>query len=214
MRLRKDWGARPALEASEMFKSLDEAKELKGRWKEEFNNSNDIILELGCGKGQFSRGIAQRYKEKNIVAIDLKDEVLYKALIKHQEAEIENIRLIAMNIMMINEILDKDEISRIYINFCNPWPKDRHKKRRLTHSTFLERYKLFMKKGSEIWFKTDDDELFEESQEYFKESGFKINFMTYDLHNSEYNEQNIKTEYEEKFTDMDIKTKFLIAEWI
>ncbi|WP_461204709.1 tRNA (guanosine(46)-N7)-methyltransferase TrmB [Clostridium sp. DL1XJH146] len=213
MRLRKDWTARPTLEASGMFKSLDEAKELKGRWSGEFNNSNDIILELGCGKGQFSRGIAQRYNEKNIIAIDLKDEVLYKALLKHQEAEIENIRLVAMNIMMINEILDKDEISRIYINFCNPWPKDRHKKRRLTHNTFLERYKLFLKMGSEIWFKTDDDELFEESQEYFKQSGFEIKFMTYDLHNSEYNEQNIKTEYEEKFMEMNIKTKFLIAKW-
>ena len=118
-----------------------------------------------------------------------------------------------MNIAQIDEVFDKDEISRIYINFCNPWPKRRQKKRRLTHTVFLNRYRKFLKLGSEIWFKTDDRELFEESQEYFKENGFEIKYLTYDLHSSDFTE-NVVTEYEEKFTSLGMKTMFLIAKML
>ncbi len=211
MRLRKKWWARPELEASPTFKSLDEAKELKGKWNEEFKNNNDIYLELGCGRGGFTAKTALKYPDKNIVAIDLKDEILVMTLKNINEAEVTNVRIIAMNIGGIAEIFDKNEISRIYINFCNPWPKDRHKKRRLTHTRFLTEYKKFIKKGTEIHFKTDDLELFEESFEYFEESGFEILYKTYDLHNSEYAEENIMTEYESKFKEKGIKSKFLIA---
>ncbi|MGL4773786.1 MAG: tRNA (guanosine(46)-N7)-methyltransferase TrmB, partial [Clostridium sp.] len=99
---------------------------------------------------------------------------------------------------------------RIYINFCNPWPKERHKKRRLTHNRQLEKYKTFLRPEGEIWFKTDDDPLFEESLEYFKESGFNIEYITYDLHKSGF-KGNVVTEHEKMFTGMGIKTKFLIA---
>lgn len=211
MRLRKKWWARPELEASPTFKSLDEAKELKGKWNEEFKNNNDIYLELGCGRGSFTAKTALKYPDKNIVAIDLKDEILVMTLKNINEAEVTNVRIIAMNIGGIAEIFDENEISRIYINFCNPWPKDRHKKRRLTHTRFLTEYKKFIKKGTEIHFKTDDLELFEESFEYFEESGFEILYKTYDLHNSEYAEENIMTEYESKFKEKGIKSKFLIA---
>ncbi|MCY6957093.1 tRNA (guanosine(46)-N7)-methyltransferase TrmB [Clostridium brassicae] len=211
MRLRKKWWARPELEASHLFKSLDEAKELKGKWSQEFQNNNDIYLELGCGRGGFTTKTAQRYTDKNIIAIDLKDEILVMALRNLVEAEIENARIIAMNIGGISEVFDENEISRIYINFCNPWPKDRHKKRRLTHTKLLIEYKKFIKKGTEIYFKTDDLELFQESFEYFEESGFEIVYKTYDLHNSEYKEENIMTEYESKFKELGIKSKFLIA---
>ncbi len=115
-----------------------------------------------------------------------------------------------MNIMGIAEVFDKDEISKIYINFCNPWPKERHNKRRLTHTKLLTEYKKFLKPNTEIWFKTDDKELFEDSQEYFKESGFNIEYITYDLHNSDFKE-NIKTEYETKFESMGMKIMFLRA---
>jgi len=107
---------------------------------------------------------------------------------------------------------EKDVIERIYINFCNPWPKDRHKKRRLTHTRQLQKYKKFLKSGAEIWFKTDDDELFEESLEYFKECNLEIKYITYDLHASGF-EGNVSTEHEEMFTAQGIKTKFLIAEY-
>lgn len=127
--------------------------------------------------------------------------------------EIDNVLLTAYEIQIIQNILNKkDKVDRIYINFCNPWPKERHKKRRLTHTRQLEKYKRFLKKGSEIWFKTDDDELFEESIEYFKESNLEIKYITYDLHNSGF-EGNVTTEHEDMFTAQGIKTKFLIAKY-
>jgi len=211
MRLRKKWWARPEMEASSL--TITEQQKYKGKWKEEFKNQNDIYLELGCGRGKFLCTQALNNTNINYIGIDLKDEVLIYALKKLQEAEVTNVRIIPMNIAQIEEVFSKDEISRIYINFCNPWPKRRQKKRRLTHTVFLNRYRKFLKPGSEIWFKTDDGELFEESQEYFKENDFKIRYLTYDLHNSDFTE-NVVTEYEEKFTSLGMKTMFLIAKML
>ena len=206
MRLRKKWWARPEMEASSL--TITEQQKYKGKWKEEFKNQNDIYLELGCGRGKFLCTQALNNTNINYIGIDLKDEVLIYALKKLQEAEVTNVRIIPMNIAQIEEVF-----SRIYINFCNPWPKRRQKKRRLTHTVFLNRYRKFLKPGSEIWFKTDDGELFEESQEYFKENDFKIRYLTYDLHNSDFTE-NVVTEYEEKFTSLGMKTMFLIAKML
>lgn len=208
MRLRKKWWARPELESSQFF--ITNAMEHCGRWKEEFKNSNEIQLELGCGRGRFISERARANPNINFVAIDLKDEVLIYTLRRVIEAEVTNVRIVPLNIQLIEGVFGKDEISKIYINFCNPWPKDRHKKRRLTHTRFLNEYKKFLKPQGEIWFKTDDTELFEESQEYFKESGFSIEYLTYDLQKSDFAE-NIVTEYEEKFTSKGMKTMFLIA---
>ncbi|ADK16014.1 MULTISPECIES: tRNA (guanosine(46)-N7)-methyltransferase TrmB [Clostridium] len=211
MRLRKKWWARPEMEASSL--TITEPQKYKGKWKEEFKNQNDIYLELGCGRGKFLYTQALNNTNINYIGIDLKDEVLIYALKKLQEAEVTNARIMPMNIAQIEEVFDKDEISRIYINFCNPWPKRRQKKRRLTHTVFLNRYRKFLKLGSEIWFKTDDRELFEESQEYFKENDFEIKYLTYDLHSSDFAE-NVVTEYEEKFTSLGMKTMFLIAKML
>lgn len=208
MRLRKKWWARPELEASNLF--VPKASDNKGKWNEVFGNSNPIYLELGCGRGGFLTKHAEANPNINYVAIDLKDEVLIYGLHKLQEKNIENARLTAMNIDFIEDVFEKDEVSKIYINFCNPWPKDRHNKRRLTHTRFLEKYKKFLKPGSEIWFKTDDTDLFNASQEYFKESGFEIEFLTYDLHKSDF-EGNVMTEYETKFTSLGMKTMCLTA---
>lgn len=209
MRLRKKWWARPEMEASRLV--VTEPQELRGKWNNEFGNSSDIYLELGCGRGRFISEHAVNNPDNNYIGIDLKDEVIIFALRKVVERELENVRIIPMNIMGIGEVFDKNEISRIYINFCNPWPKLRHNKRRLTHTKFLTEYKKFIKSGSQIWFKTDDTDLFEDSQEYFVENGFKINYLTYDLHNSDFKD-NIVTEYEAKFTSLGMKTMFLIAE--
>lgn len=210
MRLRKKWWARPELEQSKEV--VTEPSLLKGNWKEEFNNSNPIYLELGCGKGRFISGQSQANKDINFIGIDLKDEVLVYALrkVNEVEREVDNIRLIPLEIAFIEEVFDKNEISRIYINFCNPWPKLSHNKRRLTHSRFLERYKTFLQPESEIWFKSDDKELFDDSLEYFNESGFELLYHTYDLHNSDFKE-NIMTEYEEKFRSKGMKIMFLRA---
>lgn len=210
MRLRKKWWARPELESSNIF--VNNPRELKGKWKQEFKNNNPIHLELGCGRGGFLVQKALKHPDINHIAIDLKDEVLVYALrkVKEVEPEIQNARIVALNISFIADLFEKDEIEKIYINFCNPWPKDRHNKRRLTHTKFLTEYKKFLRKGSQVWFKTDDKDLFEASLEYFKESGFRLDFVSYDLHNSDF-EDNVMTEYETKFTALGMKTMALIA---
>jgi tRNA (guanine-N7-)-methyltransferase len=208
MRLRKKWWARPELEQSPVV--VIDPKENKGRWNEVFGNGNDIYLELGCGRGGFIAARAAQEKDKNFIAIDLKDEVLIYALEKVNNEKLTNVRLIPMNISWVADIFDKDEISRIFINFCNPWPKLRHNKRRLTHGRFLTLYKEFIKPESEIWFKTDDKGLFVDSIDYFKDNGFEVIYLTYDLHNSGF-DRNVLTEYEAKFTSLGMNTMFLIA---
>lgn len=215
MRLRKKPWARPELEACSFF--ITNPSDYKGKWREFFNNNNPIYLELGCGKGTFIAVHGAENKDKNYIAIDIKDEVLVLAKrnieksYNEKEAETNNIKLMAQEILLINDILgDGDKIDRIYINFCNPWPKKKHKKRRLTHTNQLKNYKNFLSEDGEIYFKTDDDELFEESLEYFKDSGFNIEYITYDLHNSDF-EGNVRTEHENMFSEQGIKIKFLIA---
>ena len=216
MRMRKKPWARPELEGCDFF--VIKPSDYKGKWRETFaRKDNPIYLELGCGKGTFMAVHASENKDINYIAIDIKDEVLVLAKRNIEKAfedkneVIDNVKLMAQEIAIIDEMLsEEDVIDRIYINFCNPWPKERHKKRRLTHTRQLEKYKKFLKSGAEIWFKTDDDELFEESLEYFKESNLEIKYITYDLHNSGF-EGNVTTEHEEMFTAQGIKTKFLIA---
>lgn len=192
-------------------------KEYKGKWKEFFGNDKPIYLELGCGKGTFMAVHASENPDINYIAIDIKDEVLGLAKRNIEKAyeeknrKTDNVKLMAQEIGLISEILsEEDVVSRIYINFCNPWPKEKHKKRRLTHMRQLEQYKTFLKSEGEIHFKTDDDELFEESLEYFNEAGFRIKYITYDLHNSDV-EGNVQTEHEKMFSEQGIKIKFLIA---
>ena len=216
MRLRKKPWARPELEACNFF--VQNPKEYKGKWSSSFKNEGIMYLELGCGKGNFVSVHGARNKDKNYIAIDIKDEVLVldkrniERVYKENNEILDNVKLMAQEIGLINDILgEEDKIDRIYINFCNPWPKEKHKKRRLTHTRQLENYKKFLVNNGEIWFKTDDDNLFEESLEYFKESGFDVIYKTYDLHNSEYDKDNIRTEHENMFTEKGIKIKFLIA---
>lgn len=215
MRLRKKPWARPELEACNFF--IVNPSEYKGRWRESFNNNNPIYLELGCGKGTFVAVHGSENPNINYVAIDIKDEVLVLAKRNIEKAydekglEVSNLKLMAQEIFLINDVFSKEDIvDRIYINFCNPWPKERHKKRRLTYPTQLEKYKEFLSKEGRIYFKTDDDELFEESLVYFKESGFEIEYITYDLHKSDF-VGNVRTEHENMFSEQGIKIKFLIA---
>ncbi|MCF0149328.1 MAG: tRNA (guanosine(46)-N7)-methyltransferase TrmB [Clostridium sp.] len=215
MRLRKKPWARPELEACNFF--IVNPSEYKGRWKESFNNNNPIYLELGCGKGTFVAVHGSENPNINYVAIDIKDEVLVLAkrniekAYEEKDLEVNNLKLMAQEIFLINDVFSTEDIvDRIYINFCNPWPKERHKKRRLTYPTQLEKYKEFLSKEGRIYFKTDDDELFEESLAYFKESGFEIEYITYDLHKSDF-VGNVRTEHENMFSEQGIKIKFLIA---
>lgn len=215
MRLRKKPWARPELEACNFF--ITNPSENKGKWKQSFVNDNPIYLELGCGKGTFIAVHGSENEDINYIAIDIKDEVLVLAKRNIEKAyedknkEINNLKLMAQEIALINDIFsEEDVVDRIYINFCNPWPKERHKKRRLTHTRQLENYKNLLAEDGEIYFKTDDDELFDESIEYFKESGFNIDYITYDLHKSDF-VGNVRTEHENMFSEQGIKIKFLIA---
>ncbi len=208
MRLRKKWWARPELEKSPLV--IIEPRDFKGKWSEVFGNNNEIYLELGCGRGEFTAKNAIQNPDKNYIAIDLKDEVLVCTLRNVLKMEISNVRIIPLQIAFIEEIFSENEISRIYINFCNPWPKDRHNKRRLTHTKFLEKYKQFIRENTEIWFKTDNIDLFDDSMEYLQSSNFEINYYTYDLHNSSFKE-NVTTEYENKFAKLGMKIMFVKA---
>ncbi len=217
MRIRYKKWARPELEASKFY--IDNPEELKGKWKEKFKNKNNPIhLELGCGKGQFISNLAVKHQDINYIAIDLVDAMLGLAkrnveqVYKENNLEPTNIYLTRFDIERILLILDKkDEIERIYINFCNPWPKGKHRKKRLTHTRQLEKYKEFLKPNAEIYFKTDDDDLFNSSLGYFDETGFEIVKKTYDLHSENIFEENIETEHEKMFSEQGIKIKALIA---
>lgn len=215
MRIRRKPWARPELAACEFFVNCP--SENKGKWANAFKKKQPLYLELGCGKGSFISRLASENLDKNFLAVDIKSEVLAlakrnveKAYAK-KELVVDNVLLTAQNIEQIGEIFgDDDRVERIYINFCNPWPKPRHKKRRLTHPRQLASYKNFLVPGGEIYFKTDDDGLFDESINYFSESGFEVNYITRDLHNSEF-VGNIPTEHEKMFSEQGIKIKFLIA---
>lgn len=217
MRIRYKKWARPELEASEFYE--DEPEKWKGRWKEHFKKQGQpFMLELGCGKGQFISKLALENQSINFLAIDLVDAMLGLAKrnveeeFKNAQVEPENVMLTRFDIERIGLILGKeDNVERIYINFCNPWPKGKHRKKRLTHTRQLEKYKEFLSKNGEIYFKTDDDGLFESSLIYFKEAGFEIIKQTYDLHAEPIFERNIETEHEKMFTDQGIKIKALIA---
>lgn len=217
MRIRYKKWARPELEASAFYE--DEPEKWKGKWKEHFKNPDlPFMLELGCGKGNFISKLAVENLDINFLAIDLVDAMLGLAKrnveASYKEANInpDNVILTRFDIERINLILDReDKVRRIYINFCNPWPRGKHRKKRLTHTKQLEKYKEFLVPGGEVYFKTDDDELFESSLYYFEDCGFEIVDKTYDLHKEPIFERNIETEHEIMFTKQGIKIKALIA---
>jgi len=213
MRIRyKPW-ARPELEASEFY--IDNPEEYKGKWKELFKNKqNPIHLELGCGKGGFISKLAAQNPNINYIAIDMVDAMLGLARrniereYEERNIPINNIYITRFDIERILMILDdNDKIERIYINFCNPWPRGKHRKKRLTHIRQLEKYKQFLKPSGEIFFKTDDDGLFNDSLLYFEQAGFEVLGKTYDLANTPEFWNNIETEHERMFKNDGIKIK-------
>lgn len=216
MRIRFKAWARPELEASKFY--IDNPEDYKGKWKTLFDNDNPIHLELGCGKGNFISQIAVKNENINYVAIDLVDAMLGLAkrnieqVYAENNKEPENVYITRYDIERILNIFDKnDKIERIYINFCNPWPRGKHRKKRLTHTRQLEKYKEFLVPEGEIFFKTDDDGLFTDSLGYFTESGFEIEDKTFDLANFADFWDNIVTEHEKMFMDEGIKIKAVRA---
>lgn len=216
MRIRKKAWVEPELNACNFF--IKQPSENIGKWQDAFKRKQPIHLELGCGKGSFIAKLASQNQNINYMAIDLISQMLglakrnieeeYKAI----DREVDNVLIMSHEIEIIQNMMNENDIvDRIYINFCNPWPKPRHNKKRLTHTRQLENYKKFLKDNGEIYFKTDDDNLFRASIKYFEEAGFKIEKITYDLHNEQIWNNNIETEHEKMFTKQGIKIKALIA---
>ena len=219
MRIRYKKWARPELEASKFY--IDNPEEYKGKWKTLFNNGNPIHLELGCGKGGFISQIAPLNPDINYIAIDLVDAMLGLAKrnieekYKEQNKETDNIYITRYDIDRTLNIFDQnDRIERIYINFCNPWPRGKHHKKRLTHTRQLEKYKQFLVLGGKIYFKTDDDNLYFDTLSYIEQAGLQIEKTTQDLEKEEnfwQDQQNYETEHEKMFKEQGIKIKAIIA---
>lgn len=215
MRIRRKPWAIPELSVCPFF--VGDAAAQKGKWKAAFKQQQPLCLELGCGKGGFAAQIALENPEKNFLAVDIKSDMLGVArrnivkLFEENGKEVENLLITAFNVEHIENMLSpEDEIDRIYINFCNPWPRGKHNKRRLTYPLKLEKYKQFLKKGGEIRFKTDDLPLFNDSLEYLEQTGYEIIYKTNDLHNSDVTD-NILTEHEIMFSEEGIKINYCIA---
>ena len=190
MRLRNVPGARETIIENQF--SIQEPEQKKGKWAEVFGNDHPIHIEVGMGKGQFIIEMARRNPEVNYIGIEKYSSVLVRAVEKLEDFEQDNLRLIRMDAENIEEVFDKDEVDRIYLNFSDPWPKDRHAKRRLTSTRFLERYDNILTPEGRV--------MFDFSLEQVEEAGWILENHTYDLHHSEYNEGNVMTEYEEKFS--------------
>ena len=169
-------------------------------FKRDKNLQNPLWLEIGCGKGDFVCGMAERYPDSDLIALERIPDVAMLAMEKCKARELSNVRFIIGNVAKLWDIFADRSIDRIYLNFSDPWPKAGHAKRRLTHRDFLGQYKRILKPGGAIFFKTDNRGLFDFSLDEFRECGFRLENLTYDLHSSEYNADNIETEYERNFS--------------
>lgn len=213
MRIRTKQWARPELAACDYF--IDEPLKMKGKWDSFYEKKQPLHLDLGCGKCTFLAELAYRNKDVNYIGVDISYDILGVARRnisqRFDEEEVKNVALLSYNIEKITDLFGENEkADRIYINFCNPWQKARCHKRRLTHTRQLESYKKILAENGEIWFKTDNDDLFLSSLRYFEEAGFEIYDKTYDL-NSIPDTGNILSEHEVMFEAQGIKTKALKA---
>ncbi len=201
MRLRNIKGADEKIATSEFV--VQNPKDYKGKWGELFQNNSPLHIEIGMGKGQFLHTLAKQNPNINYVGIERYSSVLLRAIQKMEEEEVSNLKFICIDAKEIVEVFDTEEVDKIYLNFSDPWPKDRHAKRRLPSKEFLARYDLILKKDGFLEFKTDNRGLFDFAIEQLSEAGWLAKAVTYDLHNDEEMVKgNIMTEYEEKFSSI------------
>lgn len=206
MRLKNIKGASEKILLGKYF--ISNPSDYKGKWNKLFNNNNPIYIEIGMGKGNFIIKNALNNPDINYIGIEMYDSVILRAVEKTNELELNNLYLIRMDARLIEDIFDK-EIDLIYLNFSDPWPKERHAKRRLTSPRFLERYDKIFKNNNIIIMKTDNNPLFDYSLETLKEYGYVLSNISRNLHNEKDNI--ITTEYEDKFTSIGIKINYLEA---
>ena len=206
MRLKNIPGAKEAVQKSEYV--VQDPQALRGRWHEFFGKDAPLYIEVGMGKGRFIMEMARKHPDICLIGIEMYDSVLLRALQKKQELEeagilLPNLKFIRVDARLLPEIFEKNEVDRIYLNFSDPWPKARHDKRRLTSRVFLQRYDQILKPDGKVEFKTDNRTLFDFSLEEATEAGWTIEKHTFDLHHDpEMCEDNVMTEYEEKFSSL------------
>lgn len=199
MRLRNITGSREVIGDSRFV--VQEPKKARGKWREIFGNDHPLRIEIGMGKGKFLHTLAKENPDVNYVGIEKYSSVLLRAIQKMEEDELPNLLFIRMDAEEICEVFGEGEVDRIYLNFSDPWPKDRHAKRRLPSRQFLERYDRILKPDGVLEFKTDNEPLFQFAVEEVPGAGWKVKALTYDLHaDPELMKGNIMTEYEEKFS--------------
>ena len=201
MRLRNVTGSREMIAENDFV--IHEPDKMKGKWREFFGNDNPVYVEIGMGKGRFIMTLAKMNPDINYIGIEKYSTVLLRALQKMEVEPLPNVRFIRMDAEEIVDVFGEGEVDRIYLNFSDPWPKDRHAKRRLPSKAFLERYDIILKKDGVVEFKTDNRELFNFAEEELVDTKWKEDAVTYDLHNdAKMAEGNVMTEYEEKFSSM------------
>ena len=204
MRLRKKPHTDEKLKQFENFVTVGEVEPIKK------DSARKLYVELGTGMGEFITQIAERNSQINFIGLEVEKTCVLSAARKVREKNLINVRLIVFDVNNIAELFAAHEVDRLYINFCDPWPKKRHAKRRLTHERFLEMYRQILKVGGEIYFKTDNRALFDFSLEQFALAGLEVRDVTNDLHANEPPE-NIRTEYENKFSAAGVPINFCIA---
>ena len=201
MRLRNIPGADEAIEQS--IYCIKNPKEQKGSWQAQFEKKQPLHIEIGMGKGRFIMDMAALHPEINYLGIERYSSVLLRALQKMELNPLPNLKFICMDAAEVEEVFAQEEVDRIYLNFSDPWPKDRHAKRRLTSRQFFARYDKVLNQNGHLEFKTDNQDLFTFSLEEIPEAGWHLDASTRDLHHDEVlNDGNVMTEYEEKFSSM------------
>ena len=203
MRRRKITGSREVIAESPYVVQEELQPQVAGTWHTLFGNNNPIHIEIGMGKGKFIHTMAKLHPDINYVGIEKYSSVLLRAIQKMEEEELPNLKFLRMDAEDIATVFAPGEVDRIYLNFSDPWPKDRHARRRLPSREFLARYDVILKKEGRIAFKTDNRDLFDFAVEELEPAGWKAEVITYDLHGDEkLMEGNVMTEYEEKFSAM------------
>lgn len=198
MRLRNIKGSKEFIDKSPFV--IHHPEQYKGCWHNLFQNNNPVHVEIGMGKGQFIHTLAEKNPDINYLGIEMYSSVLYRALERRAGTDLDNLYFLRFDAKNLTDLFDSGEIQRIYLNFSDPWPKDRHAKRRLTSPSFLDLYDTVLARSGYIQFKTDNRDLFDYSVDVLNESSvWHINELTYDLHHSEFLEGNIMTEYECRF---------------
>ena len=202
MRLRNIPGSRETIAASDYVVHEDVMREKRGCWKEVFGSDRPLYIEVGMGKGRFITDLAVLHPDRNYVGIEKYSSVLLRALEKREQMpQLDNLYFLRMDAEDLPEVFGKDEVDGIYLNFSDPWPKDRHAKRRLPSREFLARYDQILKPQGKVEFKTDNRALFEFALEEAKEAGWTVEVCTFDLHHDEeLVKGNVMTEYEERFS--------------